>query len=53
MCVICCYLDFIPGNDLARVLKWGGGYTGEKIMQVLLSLEDADAVELDRWAWPA
>ena len=36
------------GNDLARALKWGGGYTGEKVMQILLSLEDANVVYLDR-----
>ena len=39
------------GNDLARALKWGGGYTGEKVMQVLLTLEDANVVNLDRWVW--
>lgn len=37
------------GNDLARALKWGGGYSGEKVMQILLSLEDANVVQLDRW----
>lgn len=36
------------GNDLARALKWGGGYSGEKVMQLLLSIEDADIVQLDR-----
>ncbi len=36
------------GNDLARALNWGGGYAGEKVMQVLLSLEDANIVHLDR-----
>ena len=36
------------GNDLARALNWGGGYSGEKVMQILLSVEDANTVELDR-----
>jgi diacylglycerol kinase (ATP) len=37
------------GNDLARALKWGAGYTGEKVVQVLLSVEDANVVEMDRY----
>lgn len=37
-----------PGNDLARALKWGGGYSGEKVMSILLSMEDANQVKLDR-----
>ncbi len=36
------------GNDLARALKWGAGYSGEKVMQLLLSLEDANVTKLDR-----
>ena len=36
------------GNDLARALKWGAGYTGEKVVQVLLSVEDANVVKMDR-----
>lgn len=40
-----CYL----GNDLARALKWGGGYTGEKVMQMLYAVEDANAVPFDRY----
>ena len=38
----------LPGNDLARALNWGGGYTGEKVMQLLLAIEDANTVSLDR-----
>ena len=38
------------GNDLARALKWGGGYMGEKVMQLLLTLEDANITKLDRSA---
>ena len=40
---------FLPGNDLARALNWGGGYTGEKVMQLLLAIEDANTVSLDRY----
>lgn len=44
----CGVIPLGTGNDLARALKWGSGYTGEKVMQLLLSVEDADAVEFDR-----
>ena len=36
------------GNDLARALKWGGGYTNEKVMTILASLEEANCAQLDR-----
>ena len=36
------------GNDLARALKWGGGYSGEKIMHLLRCIEEADSVPFDR-----
>ena len=39
---------FLQGNDLARALRWGSGYTGEKVMQVLRSVEDANLIKLDR-----
>jgi diacylglycerol kinase (ATP) len=43
------------GNDLARALNWGGGYGGEKVMQLLLAIEDANTTSLDRWnlSWEA
>ena len=37
------------GNDLARALNWGGGYNGQKVMQILLSLEQANITALDRY----
>ncbi|XP_030223383.1 diacylglycerol kinase theta [Gadus morhua] len=37
------------GNDLARVLRWGPGYSGEDPHHILLSLEEADEVLMDRW----
>ena len=41
-------LSLNPGNDLARALNWGGGYTGERVMQLLLAIEDADTISLNR-----
>ncbi|KAG5264099.1 hypothetical protein AALO_G00272130 [Alosa alosa] len=37
------------GNDLARVLRWGAGYSGEDPYSILLSLDEAEEVEMDRW----
>eukprot|EP00051_Salpingoeca_urceolata_P029887 m.7556 g.7556 ORF g.7556 m.7556 type:complete len:834 (-) comp2974_c0_seq1:448-2949(-) len=37
------------GNDLARCLNWGGGFTGEPVGKLLLQLHDASLVYLDRW----
>ncbi|XP_072549421.1 diacylglycerol kinase theta [Salminus brasiliensis] len=37
------------GNDLARVLRWGAGYSGEDPYSVLVSVDEADEVEMDRW----
>ena len=45
MCVLC------SGNDLARVLRWGPGYTGgEDPLNVLRDVIDAEEIKLDRWA---
>ncbi|XP_052005852.1 diacylglycerol kinase theta-like [Xyrauchen texanus] len=45
-------ISIIPlgtGNDLARVLRWGAGYSGEDPYNILVSLEEAEEVQMDRW----
>ena len=38
------------GNDLARVLRWGSGYTGgEEALALLRDMADAEEIKLDRW----
>lgn len=39
------------GNDLARVLNWGSGYTGEKISGILEDVMGADEIPIDRCVW--
>ena len=37
------------GNDLARVLGWGGGYSNELISELLVQIQEAHPAILDRW----
>ncbi|XP_065652348.1 diacylglycerol kinase theta isoform X2 [Hydra vulgaris] len=38
------------GNDLARVLNWGAGYTGEPPLSILQLVENAEPILFDRWS---
>lgn len=42
--------NLFAGNDLARVLRWGPGYTGgEDPLNLLRDVIDAEEIKLDRW----
>ena len=38
------------GNDMARVLGWGGGYNNESLVELLAQVQRAHVVVVDRWA---
>ena len=37
------------GNDLSRILGWSGGYTNAELVQILVAINNAKEVDLDRW----
>jgi diacylglycerol kinase (ATP) len=46
----CAIVPLGTGNDLARVLHWGAGYTGsEDPLSLLRDVIDAEDISLDRW----
>ena len=37
------------GNDLARTLNWGSGYTDESLSKILTKVSESRSIKLYRW----